>query len=345
MSPGLPDSQEQRHVRLTPAMLNSGGDVTFKDKIFSDADDSDASSQVTRGSTRSPAKASGDFGMMCMPSLPEGLPADGGGFFNCCRCKLQTPLSLLFVKGNQKMCRADWNNYASLAARWKKNKTLKTWFDGLDENERIAWYRRQQGNAPGLKRDFEAIGVDERTSAEAFHRLHAVDEMIPWRIFKRRLVGGEGLTPEKAALEFCALVNNPRVASTHARGEWHVPDYQGLQCLRGTDNRTGYLVVRQNDVSDTASMRNAIASGQDAVQAQASANSSDAWSVYKTPPPRDMPTINSSIADQPAMPVVTTPLLAQVVNEVSLVFLSSLFLFSIPSQFRSNFCSRNLTII
>ena len=91
-------------------------------------------------------------------------------------------------KSRKDECIRDGASYKSIADRWAKQRTLKTWFDNQSPEERIAWYRKQQDTAKGDKRKFENVDYEDKTSRTAYERQQTEEMMIPCSEFELPLL-------------------------------------------------------------------------------------------------------------------------------------------------------------
>jgi hypothetical protein len=130
----------------------------------------DAASEA--GSSRFPMT-----GTSAASSAPVSLASSSGHgrlaachmvFFVCKMCKIHHPLSDMSARAN--VCNRDNSTYKSIAFRWSKQTDLKTWYDKISDEQRAAWYLKQQQLPKGSKRNFEQIACSESTSSLASSR-------------------------------------------------------------------------------------------------------------------------------------------------------------------------------
>ena len=81
------------------------------------------------------------------------LTADSHVTFNCMLCKLSLPMALMDSSKVGKCCQ-DVRSYKALSDRGMRVRALKTWWNGLDENRRVEWFRKQQSLKHGEKTQF-----------------------------------------------------------------------------------------------------------------------------------------------------------------------------------------------
>jgi hypothetical protein len=222
-------------------------------------------------------------------------------------------MSLMVMRSNQKICQPCVNSYSSLANRWKTNKNLKLWWASLGEVGQADWYRKQHGSS-NMKRKFENIGYSESSSHSDERTKHAVGDMIPLNIFIRRKTL-EGLSAAMATQEFQRLVDDKHTLAEFTRGQWHVPDYQGLQRKTGETDSTMYKISRGGAVDNLEQLSEYLASAE-----QQSANMSrhleQASELLAPPPPPSAVKITGDIRDQPTIKPVEQPMLELARREV-----------------------------
>ena len=244
-------------------------------------------------------------------SFSERAPEQG--YFWCKKCKFQKPLADLRSRGNSKLCFSDVNAYAALAARWKTNKNLRDWWHGLTEDEQASWYRKQQENGFGAKRKFDAVYYEENTTSTAETNEFDVDEYIPWRIYARRAMA-DGFNRQQAAAEFSRIVADRRFLCKFRRGEWHVPDYQGIREERGTRHAVSNTLRRATVVNNAEQMNELTAQGQAHID-DAKGELSASIRHLATMQVADCPPISASVADQPAEPLPPKNMFTMITSE------------------------------
>jgi hypothetical protein len=296
---------------VTPQELINGDLVMQASVVYESG--SQCSSLIAPSDSASHAGVSnGAMAITSAGSFSERPPEQG--YFWCKKCKLQKPLAHLRARGNSKICFSDVNSYAALAARWKRNKKLRDWWHGLTDDEQAVWYRRQQENGFGTKRKFDAVYYEENTVATAETNEFAVDEYIPWRIFARRAIA-DGFNRQQAAAEFARIVADRRFLCKFRRGEWHVPDYQGIRETRGTRNTVSTALRRATIVDNADQMSELIASGQASID-DAKGEQNASIRHLATMQLGDGPQISASVADQPAEPLPAKNMFRMITSEV-----------------------------
>ena len=143
------------------------------------------------------------------------------------------------------------------------------------------------------------LEVIENTSEKAARTDGEVDKLIPWRIYRRHALQ-DGESTEAAAHRFISTVHNNRVLRRFHRGEWHVPEYQGIEIWHGSKVESGVDVVRKLEVENKEDLGNALAAGQARVAAQLEANRLHA-SQGREAVRADAPYIDPTNASQPAI--------------------------------------------
>ncbi len=127
------------------------------------------------------------------------------GYFYCVKCRINKPLAELQMRSGKAICCKDVNSYAALANRWKSNRTLRTWFNALSEQQKTEWYRKHQECSRGVKRDFDSLNFEQFSRQEAVSSDTMLDDWIPLTIYIRRKYC-EGVVRTQAIAEFRALV-------------------------------------------------------------------------------------------------------------------------------------------
>ena len=247
---------------------------------------------IASGSTGSSGIASG-AGVQLMCGVIEGSS------FQCSKCLLPKPIAQLRIRSGQKVCEGDVRSYASIQTRWAGNRELRSWFKGLTPLDRVDWYVKQQQNDTGKKRNIDSMMYNDTYSNKAIRREGEIDVFIPWRIYRRRaLADGEDAT--QAAYNFINSIQNNRVSCRFHRGEWHVPEYQGLRIETGQELAQGHTVNRGGVVETAAELAERTIVGESLLKKQIDANqgcSNQAQNALRA----DTPSINASMAAQPAI--------------------------------------------
>ena len=159
--------------------------------------------------------------------------------FYCRQCMEQRPIMIMKIRSGSKVCNDCVGAYGSIQTRWQTNKDLRTWFKGMSPADRAAWYKKQRMSyQPGKKRELSNLEVNENTAHKAARTDGEVDKLIPWRIYRRHAIQ-DGDSVETAAHKFVQTVQNNRVLCRYQRGEWHVPEYQGIELWNGSKVESG----------------------------------------------------------------------------------------------------------
>jgi len=72
----------------------------------------------------------------------------------------------------------------------------------------------------------------------------------------------DGFNRQQAAAEFSRIVADRRFLCKFRRGEWHVPDYQGIREERGTRHAVSNTLRRATVVNNADQMNELAALGQ-----------------------------------------------------------------------------------
>ena len=151
------------------------------------------------------------------------------------------------MRGSLSVCSSDVAAYSSLVARWKSQRSLKSWFQGLSDHDRIAWYRKQQNHTAGKKRTFEDMQYTEQDKQSIVSSSLDQDCWVPFGIFARNKFL-EGVDRNRAGAEFRALVQSGQ--GRFRRGQWHVLDYQGFKEESGSVKEGAVITSRSASVQD-----------------------------------------------------------------------------------------------
>jgi len=206
------------------------------------------------------------------------------------------------------------NNYAALSNRWKANKRLKIWWSSLSPAAKVEWYRKEQSHCSGQKRDFSQVGYMESATQQSVNSRLALYNHIPVSVFIRQKFL-ENVSRAAAILQFEAIVNSNRQQCIFENGQWHVPDYAGIQSSCGVQTLQGFTVSRSNNmVDDATTLRNLTFTGSRMVEA---ASSSDSRAALTFMPQQiaDAPHIARNPADSARAPAPSSVVLSEVEKE------------------------------
>ena len=101
---------------------------------------------------------------------------------------------------------------------------------------------------------------------------------------------------------FCNLVNNPQVHCEFHRGEWHVPDYQGVRVQRGMEERGGYSLDRTANISSQPQLMDLMSAGRQSIQGTLQNFHNAGNALPNIHMGEAAPQISASTADQPPLP-------------------------------------------
>ena len=107
------------------------------------------------------------------------------------------------------------------------------------------------------------------------------------------------------------MVNNPKIPCLFSRGQWHVPDYQGIQIRSGSVSENYQTLARSAKVTSQAQLSLLQASGAAQMQ-QIQSHMDHMGELFHTPVPESLPRPTASIADQPALLAPSTALQNQI---------------------------------
>ena len=119
-----------------------------------------------------------------------------------------------------------------------------------------------------------------------------------------------------AAQQFVGFVNSRRAHCRFERGEWHIPDYQGISVARGTIDSDGYRVSRSAAIQDQAQLTGLMQGGRAIIDA-ATQSFENAGVQLNLPKAADTPIISVQPSELPPMPPAPVGLLPQLTAEVN----------------------------
>lgn len=158
------------------------------------------------------------------------MTAGRGNTFECRKCKQQLPVSAM-SKNRPNVCEPDTLSYKSLSDRWRVNRSVKTWWDALSEDQKTHWFLKQQETPSGSRRRFDMVTYEETTQDFGEHVEDEIDGWIPWRYYKlERLLEGKQLAD--IVREWERDINDPKIEAKQVRGEWLLPVFKGLEARK-----------------------------------------------------------------------------------------------------------------
>ena len=120
------------------------------------------------------------------------------GQFQCVKCLLSKLATLMTMRNNQKICVQDVRSYNHLQARWSSNRALRTMWMNMSAEDKVLWYRNHQDVPAGTRRSHEEMMHSDYAKDAAVSERMEVDELIPWRIFRRRSLADGTSLPQAA---------------------------------------------------------------------------------------------------------------------------------------------------
>jgi hypothetical protein len=231
------------------------------------------------------------------------------GFFLCKLCKRQHPLSDMSARAN--VCSRDNSSYKSISSRWSKQRELKTWYDNMSDEQRAAWYLKQQQLPTGSKRNFEQIQYSESTSRQEVHVDDDKDQFISWTMYKRWGLL-ENKTLPMLEEEWAAKTTGPSTEAVWKRNQWCIPEFHGFS--RGMESR---------DVQEQATFRGANVSTSEQLQVLQQGGRAlldqfrNSFRGAQAPMPSDMPLTDASVGDQPVTPAPADLMSQQIHREAT----------------------------
>ena len=230
--------------------------------------------------------------------------------FTCSKCKKVMPRSQMSTRPG--VCKVDGAAYKSLCDRWTKNRKLKSWWVGLNEEEQRLWFVKQQTNPAGTKRRFADVEYQEKTSTSVGALEDEVDLFMTWARFKREGSQG-GKQVEDLELEWADLVSDPSVEAIMRRGQWLVPEFQGVERRKRKATTQEHSASRGREVDDENQLAILRQSGEDLLN-----KFSASVAAPLRPLPADVPSVpDVTPADQPMSSAPTDFILHTINREVT----------------------------
>jgi hypothetical protein len=234
------------------------------------------------------------------------------GFFLCKCCKRQLPLAAL-CPSRPNTCHKDNCSYKALAQRWSKNRQLKAWWETLSDDLKVAWYQKQQALPQGTKRSFDEIIYEETTITDQSTNEKDLDALVPWSVFLRNKTV-EGMQKHDIELEWTRLTTSPDTEAVFRRGQWLVPEWQGLLRENETRHTQRTNAIRRAHVSTSEQLASLQTGGSSLLQQY-----KDSYS-----PPQQQyaqaPVSDASVSDQPVSASPNDIMMQQIHREVVLTY-------------------------
>jgi hypothetical protein len=163
-------------------------------------------------------------GPALIKSGPMSQPANKGKTFSCLKCKQALPFTEMSSRSN--VCQKDNASHSSMYSRTKASKPMLLWWNGLGAEGQRLWYMKQQTMGPG-KRTWDEISYTEESVQETYQDENEVDTYKTWKNWKREGMS-VGCSVKQLEEEFVAMVHNPQVGCLFRRGQWLVPEFDGV---------------------------------------------------------------------------------------------------------------------
>jgi hypothetical protein len=231
--------------------------------------------------------------------VAQAQPPTVAGYFRCASCDADCPMRVMKFRGNQKICQPDVNNYAALVGRWKQSKKLKEWWA-----------------------NFSSVVYQETTQQMATGSRYILLRHIPLVQFIR-VKFAEGVNRPMAIVQFNEIVSERRASCVYENGEWHVPDYIGIESAVGTQSSSGWAMTRAaEDVRDPAALKAIVQAG---AQLVSQSRGSDIRALQSHMPAAlaDAPVIQRNPAESTAFADSSSIFQDQITMEVHLRIMSS----------------------
>ena len=183
--------------------------------------------------------------LVAMPCAEKWRDNDAKSF-ECTKCRRKFPEeNMSHRKG---VCNKCCLSYKSLADRWKVKSSLKIWWAGKSDDDKRKWYLDQQETQRGIKRKSESAAYQESSFASAHAQTDEVDVWIPYKTFVREnLASGKEINAIDE--EWKDFIDNHRDQCKKARGQWLVPQFEGIRAVRGKKQLVEIRAIRQTAVT------------------------------------------------------------------------------------------------
>ena len=120
------------------------------------------------------------------------------------------------------------------------------WWTSLPPQDKVQWYRKEQSHFAGAKRSLSSVQFEESTTSVAQRSRLNLYNHIPLSVFVRSKFC-EGVRRNAAVLQLNAIVSEQREQCVFENGQWHVPDYGGIQTSVGQVDSSGFTASRIAD--------------------------------------------------------------------------------------------------
>lgn len=207
-------------------------------------------------------------------------------------------------------CKKDAASYKAITERWAKNKTLKSWFQGLSDVDRVDWFRRQHTLSSGSKRRFDEVSYTETSHKSTGQDDTERDHYQPYSEFLAAgLLRNESIATIEEAWK--DIVEAPGCDALFVRGQWCVPKFVGVFRDKVSSIRQNQDIKRQKFIHDSDELTSLFASGSALLQ-----NNLDNIKGAKTKELVQAPTVDCTVADKPVTAPVPNLVLTGSLREV-----------------------------
>jgi hypothetical protein len=235
------------------------------------------------------------------------------GFFLCSKCQNEQAVIYLKVRSNQRVCKMCSSNYEAFVQRWKNNKQLRIWWQSQTPAQQTQWYKDQLGHGFGATRKFDIVEYSE-TSTKAFTTSDlSLNNFVPVSIFIRNCFM-EGINRATAIQLFNKFVNEHTQLCRHENGQWHVPDYGGIQVARGTTSSDGYNISRSSRPGGEEQMKSLVDAGREMLEKSVREAADNPMCLVAVA--QDVPQVARSTSEAARPAIAPTTLSALVASEV-----------------------------
>ena len=275
-----------------------------------------------------------DGGQGGVASSSKAKPSDGTEFF-CPKCNTVCPIDKAVVKGSQVWCEEDSQSYNQLTVRWKSNTKLKKWWTGLEKLQQQDWFRKWKQMTPRAR--FQEISYVEKHEISIEDLEEEVEKFQTWKMFLR---ANPRKSEDDLKAEWIKIIEDNRSECCVRRGEWLVPEFQGIERRIRKRQAESQVVERVAHIKDHATLDIFWASGKQRLDMAKAAISPAV--IDLTDYNVHAPGINSRAMDMPMRASSSGVLLEAMSREVSSFLFCSgrRFSISVENRIKKLFCPR-----
>jgi hypothetical protein len=181
------------------------------------------------------------------------------GQFKCPKCASWKQVSEA-DKTRPSTCVKCVNSYAGMQRRWASDRKLKVWFDAMDVDKKVEWYRKQADLPGGTKRKYAELNYKDVSTNRNFNKRSRDDLHITFSKWKLPFLI-EGKTNSWCEKEFVRRVSDARYQAIYERHQWLLPEWEGVRNSNGQEMSQGYECARGSVPESSQHMNQMIAAG------------------------------------------------------------------------------------